>query len=213
MKAIIYTRVSSTNDRQNAERQISDLTLYAKSNKMDICCMFNEKISGAKTNTLRTELNVAFHYAKSNGIEINLFSELSRLGRNTLEVLECVKFLQDNGINAYFQKENFSILGSDGKVSPITTIYLSCLCMCAEFERENIKFRLNSGRELAIKKGVKMGRKIGSKETSIHKENKYPISLKYIRKGYKLVEVLAIANDKGEKVSMATLKRLKSEYK
>ena len=48
MKAIIYARVSSVGDRQNTERQVSDLSDYAAFQKLEIFKIFEEKISGAK---------------------------------------------------------------------------------------------------------------------------------------------------------------------
>ena len=56
-----------------------------------------------------------------------------------------------------------------------------------------------------------MGRKIGYRQTKETTEAKYPIALKYLRKGFKLTEVLAICCSKNEKVSMRTLMRLKKE--
>ena len=53
MKAIIYARVSSLGDRQNTERQISDLKQYAAYQNLEISRIFEEKISGAKKNTER----------------------------------------------------------------------------------------------------------------------------------------------------------------
>ena len=52
MKAVIYARVSSTTDRQNTERQIADLTKYAKYKDMIIVKTFEEKVSGAKKNSV-----------------------------------------------------------------------------------------------------------------------------------------------------------------
>lgn len=211
MKAIIYSRVSSTTDRQNTERQISDLNRYAIANDIEVTEVFSEHISGAKSNRERITLTSALEFAKSNGIDIVLFSELSRLGRNVLEVTEIIKWFSDNHVNAYFQKENLTLLNADGKVSPTTTILVACLGMVAEIERDNIKYRLNSGRSLAIEKGVKMGRKVGSVESREVKESKYPVAIRYIKKGYKLTEVLAICKQKGEKISNRTLMRLKKE--
>lgn len=209
MKAIIYSRVSSIGERQNTDRQINDLRKYATSNGIEIVKEYSEKISGAKSNNDRNVLNDALYYAKENKIDIILFSELSRLGRNVLNVIEVVKWMSDNKVNAYFQKENLTLLDKNGKVQPTTTILISCLGMVAEIERENIIFRLNSGRRDAIEKGIKMGRKIGSKETQADKNKKYPITLSYLRRGYKLTDILSIAQSKGEKVSMSTIKRLK----
>lgn len=211
MKAIIYSRVSSTSDRQNTERQIADLNKYAIANNIEVVEVFSEHISGAKKNSERATLTSALEFAMSNHIDIVLFSELSRLGRNVLEVQEVIKWFNDNRINAYFHKENLTLLNADSKVAPTTTILVACLGMVAEIERENIKYRLNSGRALAIEKGVKMGRKVGYRQSKEATESKYPIALKYIRKGYKLTEVLAICESKNEKVSMRTLMRLKKE--
>ena len=208
-KAIIYARVSSTNDRQNCERQIADLNNYATANNIIVDGVFTEHISGATRNDEREGLKTAIDYAKNEGISLILFSELSRLGRSTFEVMSSLKYFADNKINCFFQKENITLLDKNGEVLPMTTMLLCAMSITAQFERENIKFRLNSGRELAKQKGVKMGRKNGSIETIEDKEKKYPTALKYIRKGYKNSEVLAMAIAKGEKISLATIKRLK----
>ena len=209
--AIIYARVSSTTDRQNTDRQTTDLICYAEANGLQIAKVFTEHISGAKRNWERKVLILALEFAMNNKIDVILFSELSRLGRNVLEIMEIVKWMSDNSVNAYFQKENLTLLDGKGKVAPTTTILISCLGMCAEIERENIKFRLNSGREQAKRKGIKMGRKTGSVETITDKQAKYPNAIKLLRKGgYKLTEIIAICDSKGEKISLATLKRLKS---
>lgn len=213
MKAIIYSRVSSIGERQNTNRQISDLHKYATSNGIEIVKEFSEKISGAISNNNRNVLNDALDYAKENKIDIILFSELSRLGRNVLNVIEVVKWMSDNKVNAFFQKENLTLLDKNGKVQPTTTILISCLGMVAEIERENIIYRLNSGRELAKEKGVKMGRKVGSTETMENKKEKYPITLSLIRKGRTISEIYTLANSKGEKVSISTIKRLKNMVK
>lgn len=211
MKAIIYARVSSKNDRQNTDRQVKDLTEYASKQGYKISKVFEEHISGAKKNSERSVLNDALDYAKTGGISIILFSELSRLGRNVLNVIEVVKWLADNGINAFFQKENLMLLDKDGKVQPTTTILISCLGMVAEIERENIAYRLNSGRELAIQKGVKMGRSVGYKKPIETKQREYKVAIRCLRKGMTFKDTLARCVMEGEKVSLSTLKRLKKE--
>ena len=103
MKAVIYTRVSSTTERQNTERQVADLKAYAEYRKLEIAGVFEEKISGAKKNSERPILVEALEYCEANSIDILLVSELSRLGRNAFEVLEVVKRLVDNKINLFMQ--------------------------------------------------------------------------------------------------------------
>ena len=158
-QAIIYARVSSVGDRQNTERQISDLTRYAEYSNLTVVKIFEEHISGAKRNTERPVLLEAIEYAKSNNISQILISELSRLGRNAFEVLSTVKEMIDAGINIYFQKEQFTLLDDEGKPSLFAPVMIATLSTCAQLERENIKFRLNSGRANYIAKGGRLGRK------------------------------------------------------
>lgn len=212
MKAIIYARVSSVGDRQNTDRQVSDLTKYAISNGMEVVKVFTDKISGATKNTNRKVLNECFEFAKNNKIDIVLFSELSRLGRDLLEIQENVKRFADGGLNAFLQKENITLLDENGKVQPTTNILITCLGMVAEIERENIKYRLNSGRELAKEKGVKMGRKVGSMKSKETKENQYKEVIRCLRKGLSVAETLAVCKQKGVKCSTSTIKRIKNEF-
>lgn len=210
-KAIIYARVSSTTDRQSTDRQVADLNRYAQANDIEVEKVFEEHISGAKKNEERPVLMAAIEYAKANAIDVVLLSELSRLGRSVYEVQATVKELVDNNINAYSLKESLSLFNEDGTQSIITPILIAVLGTCAQIERENIAYRLASGRKQAIAKGVKMGRSVGSKMTDAEREEKYAEVLKRIRKGDKLTDVLAWARGKGYKVSYATLKALKRD--
>lgn len=159
MKAVIYSRVSSTTDRQNTERQVADLTSYAKYKGYEVAKIYEEKISGAKRNNERPILVEALNFCRSENCDILLVSELSRLGRNAFEVLEMVKHLVDERINLYIQKEQFTLLDNEGKPSIFAPVMIATLSTCAQLERENIKFRLNSGRQLYVEKGGKLGRK------------------------------------------------------
>ena len=212
MTSIIYARVSSVGDRQNTERQIEDLKKYAAGNGIEVVKVFSEKISGAKKNTERIVLNEALAFAEANHISQILCSEGSRLGRSTWEVLETIKRCIDKGINVYLQKENIHTLREDGSTDPMMAVYISCLSMANEFERENIKFRLNSGRKLAIEKGVKMGRKEGSVKTKEEKEKEYQSVLKYLKKGLSVANVLKCCRADGIKVSERTIWSLKKEF-
>ncbi len=210
-QAIIYARVSSVTDRQNTDRQVSDLNAYAAKNDIEVVKVFEEHISGAKRNEERPVLLAAIQYAINTHIDVVLLSELSRLGRSVYEVQATVKELVDNNINAYSLKENLSLFNEDGTQSIITPILIAVLGTCAQIERENIAYRLASGRKQAIAKGVRMGRKVGSNMSDAEREEKYAEVLKRIRKGDKLTDVLAWAQGKGIKVSYATLKGLKRD--
>ena len=146
IKAVIYARVSSIGDRQSTDRQVKDLMDYAAYQKMVIRKVFEEHISGAKKNDERPVLCEAIQFCKENRIDVLLVSELSRLGRNAFEVLASVKDLLDCGINLYIQKEQFTLLDKEGKPSLFAPVMIATLSTCAQLERDNISFRLNSGK-------------------------------------------------------------------
>lgn len=207
MKAVIYARVSSVSDRQNTERQVKDLMEYAKYQKYEVVRVFEEKISGAKKNIDRAILQGAIDYCISEKIDVLLCSELSRIGRSSFEVLETVKRLIDNNVNLYLQKEKMTLLEDNGKPSIFAPIMIATLSCAASLERENIQFRLNSGRRLYIERGGKLGRKVGSIKTKEQKEDEYREVLSYLRKGYKIKDIAKLTA-KSEK----TVSRLKKEF-
>lgn len=206
--AAIYARVSSTTDRQNTERQVIDLTEYANRSNLNLVKVFEEHISGAKKNTERPVLMDCIAYCKENRIGTLLVSELSRLGRNTFEVLATVRDLVDCHINVFFQKEQMNLLDGNGKPSLFTPILIATLSTCAEMERENIQYRLNSGRRIYIEKGGTLGRKKGSTKSREKKEEEYKDVLAYLDKGYKIADIAKLTG-----TSTSTVQRLKREFK
>lgn len=207
MKAIIYARVSSVSDRQNTERQVKDLMEYANYQKYEVVRVFEEKVSGAKKNSDRAVLQEAIEYCISQKIDILLCSELSRIGRSSFEVLETVKRLIDNKVNLYLQKEKMTLLDDNGKPSIFAPIMIATLSCAASLERENIQFRLNSGRRLYVERGGRLGRKVGSVKTREQKEQEYKDVLTYLRKGYKIKDIAALTHN-----SEKTVSRLRKEF-
>ena len=205
--AVIYARVSSVGDRQSTERQVKDLSDYALYKKIEVRKVFEEHISGAKKNEERPVLCQTLEYCKQNGISTLLVSELSRMGRNAFEVLASVKELLDCGINLYIQKEQFNLLGEDGKPSLFAPIMLATLSTCAQLERENITFRLQSGRKQYVAKGGRLGRKPGSVKTVEQKKEEYREAILLLKKGYSIRDVAKLTG-KG----ISTIQRVKKGF-
>lgn len=65
----------------------------------------------------------------------------------------------DCGIIVYFHKEQMYMLDSSGKPGMFIPILITTLGACAEMERENIRFRLNSELANYKAKGGSDGRK------------------------------------------------------
>ena len=161
--AVIYARVSSIGNRQNTDRQVADLTAYAVKNGYSVVNIFTEHVSGAKETKDRQTLSdcLTFIEDQANGVSILLVSELSRLGRNVDDVTKNVIAFKEKHINVYFQKEGFQLFDDNGEVNPFTHIFVAVLGTCAQIERDNIKFRLNSGLAQYRANGGRVGRKEG----------------------------------------------------
>lgn len=207
MKAVIYARVSSTTDRQNTDRQVSDLTAYAVGMSYEICHIFKEHVSGAKKNQDRPILQKCIEYCKQNRIDILLISELSRLGRNAFEVLACVKELLDCGINLFMQKEQITLLDGEGKPSMIAPVMIAILSTCAELERDNIQYRLKSGYNNYRENGGRVGRKPGSVKSVERIKEEYRGVIQDLQKG-ESIRRAAKLND----VSVSTVQRIKKIF-
>ena len=215
-RAIIYARVSSSGSlesRQSTERQVIDLTDYANRNSMTISKTFEEHISGAKRNEERAVLTECIEYAISNRVDVILFSELSRCGRAVWEVLDTIRTLKDNGINAYFQKEGLSLFSEDGRENIYLAIMISVLSSASQIERENLIFRLKSGRKVYVDKNLAatgksgLGRKVGYRKPVETKKEEYKEVFKLLKAGYPIRKVAKLTD-----VSESTVKRLKKEF-
>ena len=204
---VIYARVSSIGDRQSTERQVKDLSEYAKYKGIEVCKVFEEHISGAKKNDERPMLCEAMEFCKEKRISILRVSELSRLGRNAFEVLASVKELIDCGINLYIQKEQLTLLDDEGHPSLFATIMIATLSTCAQLERDNISFRLNSGRKQYVEKGGKLGRPTGSTKSQDKKREEYREVINLLNKGYAIRDVAKLTG-KG----ISTVQRVKKEF-
>ena len=207
MKAAIYARVSSVGDRQDTTRQIRDLEKYALDNTIDIVKTFEEHISGAKKTKDRPVLSECLNFCFDNNVDTLLISELSRLGRNVDDVLSNVQLCKEHHLNVYFQKEQLSIFNADGKEHPFLTIFVAVLGTCAEMERENIKYRLNSGKEKYIAEGGKVGRKAGWTKSDEKLQEQYASVIKQLKKGYPIRLVA-----KSEGVGVSTVQRMKKKF-
>ena len=199
--AVIYARVSSVGDRQSTDRQVSDLKKYIEFQEMDLLQVFEEKMSGAKEN--RPVLQECIDYCIKHQVHTLCVSEISRLGRSTKIVVNTIDELSKAGVNVYIQNLPLCTLGEDGQPNPIAKMITAVLSSFAEIERDNIKYRLNSGYELAKARGVKMGRPKGATEDLLQK---YPEVVKHLRKGKNSIREIA----KLTGVSVSTVQRVKA---
>ena len=189
-KVVIFARVST--NIQDYERQVNELTAVAQNNNWMVAATFCEKISGAKKNTERMELTRMIDYVRANNINIVLVTELSRLGRDTLQVLEVIEQFNKLGISLYIQNYHIQTLMENGTINAMSQFLITILAEVARMERKTIRERVESGYKNYRANGGKVGRKEGYRKSDIDMREQYAEEIRLLRKGISLRNISKI---------------------
>lgn len=138
---VFYARVST--QEQNEARQITS------ANEAGCEKVFIDKASGK--NAKRQELEKMLAFVREGDVVI--VSEISRLARNTADLLNIVQELEEKGVAFVSLKENIDTTTATGK------FMLTVFGAMATLEREYILMRQAEGIAEAKKAGVYKGRK------------------------------------------------------
>ena len=187
MDVVIFGRVSTL--IQDYDRQVNELTDTCKQRRWAVRSVFTEKISGAKKNAERKELSRMIDYIKAQHIDKVLVTELSRLGRDTLQVLQVIETLNDMKVSLFIQNYNIETLNEDGKVNAMSQFLITILAEIARMERKTIRERMNSGYKNFREQGGVVGRKQGYTKSEDQMKQQYSQEIKLLRKGLSLREV------------------------
>ena len=206
-RAVIYARVSSENDRQDTSRQITDLQKFSEAQDMEIVKIYEEHISGAKKNEERQVLTECLDFCTGNHVDDLLLSELSRLGRSTLQVLKSLERLHEAKVSVYIQNLGIYSLQPNGEVNPIASILITVLAEMGNIERANIQYRLNSGRAQYVRNGGKLGRKTGTIKSEGKKREEYKEVISLLKRGYSIRNTAKLTGS-----SISTVQRIKNQF-
>ena len=204
-KVVILARVST--QAQDYQRQVTELQEYCDRAGWEVTKVFANKVSGAKAVTERAEIVEMVAYIKSNDIQRVVCLEISRLGRNTLEALKVINYLNENGVSLYVKNYNLETL-VDGKVNPVASLICTILLEIASMERLTIKERMTSGRNQYIAKckeqGIKMGRPSSYRKSDASYKEQYGKEISLLKKGISLRNVSQLTG-----TSINTLRKLR----
>lgn len=204
-KVVILARVST--QAQDYQRQVTELQEYCDRAGWEVTKVFANKVSGAKAVTERAEIVEMVEYIKSNDIQRVVCLEISRLGRNTLEALKVINYLNENGVSLYVKNYNLETL-VDGKVNPVASLICTILLEIASMECLTIKERMTSGRNQYIAKckeqGIKMGRPSSYRKSDASYKEQYGKEISLLKKGISLRNVSQLTG-----TSVNTLRKLR----
>lgn len=205
MNTVIYARVSTANGTQDYERQINDLTGVANQKGWTVEAVFAEKVSGAKKNEERPQFIQMVEYVQTRNIDKIMITELSRLGRDTLQVLTVLEVLNQAGISVFIQNYSIETLLPNGDTNPMAQFLITLLAEVARWERKTIRERVSSGYENYRANGGKVGRKCGYVKSVEVMREQYGKEIQLLRKDYSLRNISAITG-----TSVNTLRKIKT---
>lgn len=139
---IAYIRVSTVEQNMDSQKALLE--------KYNIDMPFEEKVSG-KNREDRTELKSMLNYVRKG--DTVYVKDLSRLARNTKDLLDIVALLEKKGVTLFSIKENIDTSTHIGK------LMLTFLGAIYQFERDNLLERQKDGIAIAKMKGKYKGRK------------------------------------------------------
>ncbi len=140
MKAAIYIRVSTERQAEEGlslEAQEKLLRGYCAQNGMEVTELYADEGISAKDTKHRPAFTKMMIDAETNKFEVIVFWKLTRFTRSTIDLLECVRRLENCGVGLVSCSEPINTVSAAGKMT--TTV----LAAMAQFERdmvsENVK--------------------------------------------------------------------------
>lgn len=200
IRVAVYCRVSRTG--QDLARQVSDLTALASSRNWEVVETITEKMSGAKDKRPGTER--VLELARNGAFQKLLVTEISRLGRSTLQVLQALDELNRLGVSVFVANYGIETLQPDGKRNPLIAMLTAILSEFATLERETLIERTKSGLAQAKRNGKILGRPVGTVKATARLLEENRQAVKLLRKGYSIRQVAKLAD-----VSTNTVQKVK----
>lgn len=201
MKAIIYTRVSTKS--QNIERQLKELSSVCYQKSWKVYKKVSDTVSGAKPYTDKKGFSEVIESAKKKLFEVVVVHEISRLGRNTVDVLKCIQELNSFGVSVYIM--NIDVIIKPDRADPSANLIVAVLASLATHERDLMRQRIISGLKATDKIS---GRRIGTEYDLNGYKKKYPIAVKLLEDNYNMKTVSELT-----RISYRTIQRINKKIK
>jgi DNA invertase Pin-like site-specific DNA recombinase len=199
----ILVRVSTK--KQETDRQITELTRYAKDKGYSVVEVCRETISGDAADDGRAGLRRVEELAEGGKIRKVLVHEISRLARRNSVTHRFVEKLEQSGVSLYWHAQGIETLLPNGKRNPAAGIMLALLAEMARSELEVLKARIASGLAEARRRGQKLGRPEGTTLSRAKFLQKHRDIARLLQSGHSIRNAAKLA-DKG----ISTAQRVKA---
>jgi DNA invertase Pin-like site-specific DNA recombinase len=198
---ISYRRTSTIN--QSGERFKLDKSKY------DLI-LFDKGVSGKIPFQEREKGSELIKLVEEGKVTELVVEELSRLGRNTIDVLTTLHYLEEHDVNVVVRNMGNLQSRVNGKKNPVWNLITSVMSSLYEMERENILERTEMGRKMYVINGGKLGRPRGTNENIQTFLNKPKIQsiIKFLNMGKSVRDISSRLG-----VSTSTIYKVKQHWK
>ncbi len=156
---MIYGYIRVSTDKQTTENQRFEIEQFVNKNSMIIDQWINETISATKALNKR-QLGKLLNRLQTG--DVLIASELSRLGRNLLQVMSILHMCMDKEVQVWTIKDNYR-LGADIQ----SKVLAFAFGLSAEIERNLISQRTKEALLRIKAEGKVLGRPIGRRSTYV----------------------------------------------
>ena len=153
---MVYAYIRVSTEKQTIENQRYEIIQFAASRKISINKWFEETISSSKKMEERT-FNTVLKKLKSD--DILIISEISRMGRNLMQIMSILHLCMERKATVYAVKEGYEL--GDNINSKVLAFAFG---LSAEIERNLISQRTKEALARLKAEGKKLGRPCGSRK-------------------------------------------------
>lgn len=193
---IKYNRVSTlqqSGNRFSVDDEVYDLVLL-------------DKVSGRIPFKEREKAKSLVELVNDGKVTELVVEELSRLGRNTGDVITNLDWLEENNVNVVVRNLGLQSRPNNKK-NPVWKMIGAVMSSLYEMELENIKERTMVGRHVYVQNGGRLGRPEGTSESKnvfLNKPKNKEI-VKYLNRGMRYSEITKLVG-----CSPKTIKKVKN---
>lgn len=183
---MIYGYIRVSTDKQSVENQEFEINNFCLKENIKIDKWITETISGTKDFEKR-KLGKALKKLKSG--DILICSEISRLGRNLLQIMTILNIFMQKEAQVWTIKDNYK-LGADIQ----SKVLAFAFSLSAEIERNLISQRTKEALARIKASGRKLGREYGSKNKKHILDGKEQDIIKLLNKGVPKTQIARLMN-------------------